>query len=774
MALLDDLNDEQREAAETIEGPVLIFAGAGSGKTRALTYRIAHMIQDRGIAPTRILAVTFTNKAADEMKERIDNLVGEHAQGMWAGTFHSICARMLRIDGDKIGIPSEYSIFDEADQQSVIKDILARLAPVGEEDEKSGDWTQRDVLDEISSAKNELMGPDKYRRTKKGRFEKFVAKVYYQYRDRLERNQALDFDDLLMKAVELLETQEEVREKYQGRFQYVLVDEYQDINFAQFRFVQLLAERHGNLCVVGDDDQSIYGWRGANVRIILDFQQHFPDAKVVKLERNYRSTGKIIECAAEVIKHNENRADKRLWTSNPPGDNVVVYEAINEEEEAEWVAQTVADQVKRKLARHGDYAVLYRVNAMSRNFEQELARLGIAYEIIGGVRFYERAEIKDAIAYLRSIFNPADDLSLRRIINTPRRGIGNSTQQELTVIAQRDDVSLFRACRIFIADEDRRPRARTAVADFYDRMVALRARAEHASLPDLVRAVVEESGLIAALRESGKAEDAGRVENLQEFVTVAASFERRRAGATLADFLEHVALVSDIDEAKELDGAVSLMTLHSAKGLEFPIVFLVGMEEGVFPHERSMGDEFEIEEERRLCYVGMTRAQKMLYLSHAMNRTIFGETRRQRASRFLSDLPAELLDRRQQFAQGTQPRMLETDEAVLEQPTGGKRIDVTKILSRAKQRAAGDAPAKTPRKSKKPKKRVGAKVAKKGADSGWEPTFKAGEKIVHPTFGRGMVISTEGEGETEKVTVAFRDGGGIKKLSVPNAKLEKV
>ncbi len=733
MALLDDLNDEQREAAETIEGPVLIFAGAGSGKTRALTYRIAHMIQDRGIAPTRILAVTFTNKAADEMKERIDNLVGEHAQGMWAGTFHSICARMLRIDGDKIGIPSEYSIFDEADQQSVIKDILARLAPVGEEDEKSGD-------------------------------EKFVAKVYYQYRDRLERNQALDFDDLLMKAVELLETQEEVREKYQGRFQYVLVDEYQDINFAQFRFVQLLA----------DDDQSIYGWRGANVRIILDFQQHFPDAKVVKLERNYRSTGKIIECAAEVIKHNENRADKRLWTSNPPGDNVVVYEAINEEEEAEWVAQTVADQVKRKLARHGDYAVLYRVNAMSRNFEQELARLGIAYEIIGGVRFYERAEIKDAIAYLRSIFNPADDLSLRRIINTPRRGIGNSTQQELTVIAQRDDVSLFRACRIFIADEDRRPRARTAVADFYDRMVALRARAEHASLPDLVRAVVEESGLIAALRESGKAEDAGRVENLQEFVTVAASFERRRAGATLADFLEHVALVSDIDEAKELDGAVSLMTLHSAKGLEFPIVFLVGMEEGVFPHERSMGDEFEIEEERRLCYVGMTRAQKMLYLSHAMNRTIFGETRRQRASRFLSDLPAELLDRRQQFAQGTQPRMLETDEAVLEQPTGGKRIDVTKILSRAKQRAAGDAPAKTPRKPKKPKKRVGAKAAKKGADSGWEPTFKAGEKIVHPTFGRGMVISTEGEGETEKVTVAFRDGGGIKKLSVPNAKLEKV
>ncbi len=781
MSLLDELNEEQREAAETIEGPVLIFAGAGSGKTRALTYRIAHMIKGRNIPPERILAVTFTNKAADAMKERIDRLIGKQAKGVWAGTFHSMCARILRIDGAKIGIPAEYSIFDEADQLAVVKDVLARseravedavrtarAKDAEEQDEDQREWTARDVLDEISSAKNELMGPDEYRRTRKGRFEQKVAIVYRQYQDRLERNKALDFDDLLMKTVELLDKEEGVREKYQRRFRYVLVDEYQDINHAQFRFVQLLAEKHGNLCVVGDDDQSIYGWRGANVRIILDFQEHFPDAKVIKLERNYRSTGKIIECAWEVIRQNENRADKRLWTHNPPGDNLVLYEAINEEEEAEWVAQTIADQVKRKLARYGDYAVLYRVNAMSRNFEQELARLGMPYEIIGGVRFYERAEIKDAIAYLRAIFNPADDLSLRRIINRPRRGIGDTTVGELTSIAMRDQVPLLDACRIFAADEDRRPRARHAVRDFYDMMARLRARAEHASLRDLVRAVVEDTDMIGALKASGNAEDAGRVENLQEFVTVAASFERRNPEAGLAEFLEHIALISDIDQAEELDGAVSLMTLHSAKGLEFPVVFIVGMEQGMFPHERSMGDEFEMEEERRLCYVGMTRAEKMLYLSHAFHRTVFGETRRQIASRFLSDLPEELVDRRQQLSEASQPRMLVSEEKVLEEPTGGRRLDVTEILARAKRRATAAA-------AEEDQGEETAAVAEtEQSESDQVPVFATGDNVKHPKFGRGTVVTTKGEGTKAIVTVAFRDGGGVKKLVAAQAKLTKV
>ncbi|MCD6359246.1 MAG: UvrD-helicase domain-containing protein, partial [Armatimonadetes bacterium] len=418
MSLLEQLNEQQRQAAECIDGPVLIFAGAGSGKTRALTYRIAHMIRNCGVKPHQILAVTFTNKAAGEMKERIEALVGEAARDVWAGTFHSMCARMLRVDGAAMGIPPEYSIYDEADQQSLMKEILARLEPVADEAQKAADWTTREVLDAISQAKNELMDPDRYRRTRRGDFEKLVAQAYARYQRALERNQALDFDDLIMKAVELLETQPQVREKYQRRFRYILVDEYQDINHAQFRFVQLLAEAHGNLCVVGDDDQSIYGWRGANVGIILDFQEHFPDATVIKLEQNYRSTGKIIECAFELIRRNEGRADKRLWTANPPGDNLVVYQALNGEEEAEWVAETISTQVRAKLAQPGDYAVLYRTNAMSRAFEQALATLQIPYEIVGGLSFFERAEIKDAIAYLRALFNPADDLSVRRIINT--------------------------------------------------------------------------------------------------------------------------------------------------------------------------------------------------------------------------------------------------------------------------------------------------------------------------------------------------------------------
>ena len=764
MSLLEGLNSEQRSAAECIDGPVLIFAGAGSGKTRALTYRIAHMIENCEVDPQAILAVTFTNKAANEMRERIHDLVGKkRAKGMWAGTFHSICARILRVDGQHVGVVPEYTIFGESDQTAIVKDVRARLDVRLADSDRCTDRTNNDILWAISDAKNQLMTVDDYRRTAKGEWERLVALVYSGYQMELQRNNALDFDDLIMKAVSLLEEHEEVRRKYQERFRYVLVDEYQDINHAQFKLVELIARKHQNLCVVGDDDQSIYGWRGADVGIILDFQGHFPKAEVVKLEQNYRSTAKIIEAANAIIQKNENRAEKALWTANPPGDNIVVYEAINEEEEAEWVAETIGVQVRAKLAEYGDYAILYRVNAASRNFEQALAARGIPYTIVGGLRFFERAEIKDALAYLRSIFNPADDLSLRRIINTPPRGIGNTTVEGITLVAERNNCSLMDAARYFAADEDQSARARTAVGNFYDAMMLLRQRVEHASLPDLVRAVVENSGMIEKLKESGKAEDAMRVENLQEFVTVAASFERRRPDAGLVDFLEHIALISDIDQADDLSGSVSLMTLHSAKGLEFPVVFLASMEEGIFPHQRSIssGDEREIEEERRLAYVGLTRAEKLLYISHAFHRTIYGETRRQAPSRFLRDLPEELLDRQQRYTDSAQPRMLDDGDQVLEKPSGGKSIDVASVLQRAKERKTGGS---------KPKSRAKPKATKQAPPGEW----KSGQKVRHSKFGDGMVVSAEPSDEDWKVTVAFRDGGGVKKLLAGIAGLQKI
>ncbi len=771
MSLLEQLNEQQRQAAECVDGPVLIFAGAGSGKTRALTYRIAHMIDDCGIDPRRILAVTFTNKAANEMKERIEQLVGERARHIWAGTFHSICARILRADGHHIGVSPDYTIFDEGDQAAIVKEVRARVEVSLPEGERCPERTNQEILWAISGAKNELMDVDRYRRTARDAFEKLVTRVYSGYQRELERNNAVDFDDLIMKTVRLFEEHDEVLRKYQDRFSYVLVDEYQDINHAQFRFVELLAQRHRNLCVVGDDDQSIYGWRGANVGIILDFQKHFPDATVIKLERNYRSTGKIIECAFEVIRRNENRADKRLWTANPPGDNIVVYEAINEEEEADWVAETIQMQVKAGYARYGDYAILYRVNAASRNFEQALAQRQIPYQIVGGLRFFERSEIKDAIAYLRALFNPADNLSLRRIINTPTRGIGDTTLEELTRISERNGVSLYDACRIFAADEDRRPRARQAVEDFYFLMLQLRQRVETAPLPDLVRAVVENTGLIDRLKETGKAEDAMRVENLREFVTVAEAFRRNNPEAGLQEFLEHIALISDIDEVDELSGAVSLLTLHAAKGLEFPIVFMVSMEEGIFPHERSMGDKHEIEEERRLAYVGMTRAQKMLYLSHAFHRTVYGETRRQRPSRFLQDLPEELVDRRQRFDTVTQPRMLDTGEQVLEDPVGGRKIDVAAILARAR---ANEVKAQQGKGTEDVEKARATRKARRRTAGAADPAFATGDRVSHPKFGQGVVVAAEADGDDWKVTVAFKGGGGVKKLLASVAKLQKL
>lgn len=771
LSLLDKLNPEQRKAAETIEGAVLIFAGAGSGKTRTLTYRIAHMVEECGIDPYNILAVTFTNKAAGELKERIQKLIGAKAKGLWAGTFHSICARILRQEGEAIGIAHNFSIYDDSDQIAIVKEALSLLDGDSDGDEK---YSPSEILNRISNAKNELLGVQEYRRAKKGSIDEMAQRVYAHYQRRLTANQALDFDDLLMKAVELLDTQRAVREKMQERFHYVLVDEYQDINHAQYRLVQLLGGGRNNICVVGDDDQSIYGWRGANVGIILAFEKDYPKAKVIKLEQNYRSTQKILECAYEVIKQNEARADKRLWTENLPGDDIVIYRAINEEEEADWVVNMISAQTRCGNAKPGDYAILYRTNAMSRIFEQYLLEAGVPYEIVGGLRFYDRAVIKDALAYLRMLNNPADGISLRRIINTPTRGIGDKTIAALDRLAHRLDVSLEDAARRVHEIEDLSARAVGAVADFVALLDRLRALVEHLPLPELVRQTFELSGLLGHYEKSEKAEDKYKAENIMELVTVAARFAERREEPTLTSFLEHVALISDIDQAEKLDSQVSLLTLHSAKGLEFPIVFMVGMEEGVFPHERSMGDAFQIEEERRLCYVGVTRAQRMLYISHARSRMIFGSRRPQRPSRFLADMPEHLIERRGDLDTVLQPRPPASEDDATGRRPGQQKIDIVALINKAKQngRILAEQEAAEQPEPKRPGRRPGreaapAKPAAKPAAKSPVPAvgtcpFKAGSRVLHKKFGEGMVVSV-GEGDDPQLVIAFPKQG-VKKI----------
>ncbi|MFQ5808857.1 MAG: ATP-dependent helicase [Armatimonadota bacterium] len=751
MSILDDLNPEQQEAVLHEEGPLLIFAGAGSGKTRALTYRLAYLVRERGVRPERILAVTFTNKAANEMKERIEALVGDAARRVWAGTFHAMAARMLRQFGRHIDIQPNFTIFDTTDQRTLIKECLSVL-DVGDS------YPLVAVHDTISNAKNELITQQAFRRHAKSSYDRVVGRAYALYQERLAANNALDFDDLIMRAVELLETVDEAREHYQQRFQYVLVDEYQDINHAQYRLVGVIAAEHGNICVVGDDDQSIYGWRGANVQIILDFEDDHPDAAVVKLEQNYRSTQKILDCAWTVVKNNPGRAEKRLWTDNPPGDNVIFYQAVDEQEEATFVANTIRQLAGERRPRWSDFAVLYRTNAQSRVLEEACLTLGIPYRVVGGVRFYDRRELKDAIAYLRVIHNPNDGLSLRRIINTPTRGIGAKTISLLDQFAAEHNISLFEAvCRATEIEALPRPER---VVTFASSMQSLRDRAERLDITQLTKAMLDESGYLLALQAEGTAEAATRRENLQELITVTQGFQKQRESADLASFLEHVALLSDIDALEDEGNSVALMTLHAAKGLEFPTVFMAGMEERLFPHERSLNDG-GLEEERRLCYVGMTRAQQRLLLTYAFRRTIFGQTQNTTASRFLNELPSEFVDHR---AEITELKMTAPPpDEVAEGAFGGPKLDLVKILNRQRDRTSVDA---TPRRA-----RSGAVAASVAAVLPDPPKYKAGTKVRHAEFGDGIVITEQGSGDEAIVTVAFKKGG-IKKLSLQYAHLE--
>ncbi len=639
MDLFTGLNKEQKQAVSHCDGPLLVLAGAGSGKTRVLTHRIANLIDTHKVYPSNILAITFTNKAAREMRERIDSLIGALSNDMWVGTFHSICIRILRRDIEKLGYDRSFVIYDTADQTTVIKECLRELNI----NEKN--FPPKSVLETIGKQKDELIDAVRFESLYASDFRMGkIAKIYSLYQKKLKRNNALDFDDIIMNTIRLFKENQEVLDYYQRRFRYILVDEYQDTNTAQYTLVRLLSEAHGNLCVVGDDDQSIYGWRGANIRNILDFEKDFNDCTVIKLEQNYRSTQTILDAANEVIANNSGRKRKKLWTDNKGGSKIVLIENDNEHEEAMNTAREIRRLIDEESRSYKDFAVLYRINAQSRVLEEMFMREGIPYKIIGGQKFYDRKEIKDIIAYLRLIQNPADNVSLKRVINVPKRGIGDTTVDNAESIASQMGMSLFGT----ISDAQEIPglaRAASKLTSFVTMIEKLRTMSKAVGIASLMDAVAQDTGILREYETENSVESLTRIENIKELKSVALEFEKISEDKSLEEFLAHISLVSDIDNLEGEQDYVVLMTMHSAKGLEFPVVFIPGMEEGVFPGYRAMTEgPDQLEEERRLCYVGITRAREKLYMSNAKFRTLFGNSSYNRPSRFIAEIPEELVD----------------------------------------------------------------------------------------------------------------------------------
>lgn len=734
--LVKGLNPEQKKAVQTTNGPLLIMAGAGSGKTRVLTHRIAYLMVEKDVAPWNILAITFTNKAAREMKERIGRLLGPDAENIWISTFHSMCVRILRRDIDRIGYSRTFSILDSGDQQSVIKQILKDLNI----DSKKYDY--RALLGAISSAKNELINSEEYEKTAAGYYEKVVSDVYKEYEKRLRKNQALDFDDLIMKTILLFERVPEVLSYYQRKFQYIHVDEYQDTNRAQYMLVKMLAERFKNLCVVGDSDQSIYRWRGADIANILSFEKDYPNASVIFLEQNYRSTKRILQAANEVIANNSNRKPKNLWTENLEGNKIQYYNADNEQAEAAFVVSKIIELTKGDRSLQ-DVAILYRTNAQSRVMEEFLLKSNLPYAIVGGVKFYDRKEIKDILAYLRLISNPHDDISLRRVINVPKRGVGATSLDKIADFALMQDTSMFDALKN-IDLIGLSPKITKACVEFRDLIQNYTNMQEYLSVTELVEEVLDKTGYRDMLKAEKTIESQSRLENIDEFLSVTTNFENNNEDKSLVAFLTDLALVADIDQLDDEDvpqSSVTLMTLHSAKGLEFPVVFLLGLEEGVFPHSRSLMEEEEMEEERRLAYVGITRAEEELYLTNASMRTLFGRTSYNKVSRFIEEIPSELLiniraEERQKLAPSQSAR-------------GGFSA----------RRAAVSAPQPV----KKPVETGGNKF-----------DWKVGDKVQHKKWGVGTVVSVKGQDDNKELDIAFPSPTGIKRLLAAFAPIEKV
>ncbi|MDR4888176.1 DNA helicase PcrA [Fredinandcohnia sp. QZ13] len=733
--LLAGLNEQQQEAVKATDGPLLIMAGAGSGKTRVLTHRIAYLMVEKQVAPWNILAITFTNKAAREMKERVQGILGGAAEDIWISTFHSMCVRILRRDIDRLGFNRNFSILDTTDQLSVIKNILK---------EKNIDpkkFDPRSILGTISSAKNELQTPEDYEKTAGGMYEQIVSDVYKLYQKRLRKNQALDFDDLIMTTIQLFKRVPEVLEFYQRKFQYIHVDEYQDTNRAQYILVKLLASRFKNLCVVGDSDQSIYRWRGADIANILSFEKDYKNAKVILLEQNYRSTQRILKAANKVIQNNMNRKAKNLWTENDEGNKIFYYRADSESGEAQFVAGKIRELVDGGKRSYKDIAILYRTNAQSRVMEEVLLKSNINYQIVGGIKFYDRKEIKDILAYLRVIANPDDDISLTRIINVPKRGIGATSIDKIANYAIAQDLSIFQALQE-VEQIGLSAKITNSLREFRDLINNWDQMQDYLSVTELVESVLEKTGYLEALKTEKTLESQSRIENIEEFLSVTQNFEKANDDKSLVAFLTDLALVADIDKLEEdendKNNAVVLMTLHSAKGLEFPVVFLMGMEEGVFPHSRSLMEEAEMEEERRLAYVGITRAEEELYISNAQMRTLYGRTSMNPVSRFIAEIPEDLLEdlgaqRKQQM-----------------------RTPFSSSSSPARQ----------------PERRVFSKpIAQStgGDEIGW----KVGDKAEHKKWGIGTVVSVKGEGESKELDIAFPSPTGIKRLLAKFAPITK-
>ncbi|MDQ0416123.1 DNA helicase-2/ATP-dependent DNA helicase PcrA [Croceifilum oryzae] len=720
--LLNGLNPTQKQAVETTEGPVQLIAGAGSGKTRVLTHRVAYLLAEKSIHPWNILAITFTNKAAREMKERIGKLVGSAAEDIWVSTFHSMCVRILRRDIDRIGYSRNFTILDTSDQLTVIKQVLK------EENLDPKKFEPRTILNKISSAKNALRTPAQMQLHASTFLDEVAGQIYEKYQHKLKTNESLDFDDLLMKAVELLSTVPEVKEFYQRKFQYIHVDEYQDTNHVQYTLVKLLAEHHQNVCVVGDSDQSIYRFRGADITNILNFERDYPQATMIKLEQNYRSTQKILEAANVLIANNTERKPKSLWTDNDAGKPIMVMESGNEHEEAYYVAEQIL-QGHREGVPYRDFAILYRTNAQSRVLEEVMLKANIPYQVVGGIKFYERKEIKDLLAYLRLIVNPDDDLSLTRVINVPKRGIGAATLEKIAQYATAQGLSLFRS--ILEAEQiGLTKRVMTTLYEFTSLIQQMHAMIEYLSAVELTEEILQRSGYREELKREKTIEAASRLENIDEFVSVAQEFEKRSEDKTLITFLSDLALVSDVDQLDEngmVDESnkgdqVGMMTLHSAKGLEFPHVFLVGMEEGIFPHSRSLDDESEMQEERRLAYVGITRAEKELHLTYARARSIYGRTSMNLPSRFLKELPTEIVER-----------------------IGNQRTSTTTTVQR---------------------RPMSTKAQPVGS-------WVVGDKAEHSKWGTGTVVQVSGEGENTELNIAFPTPVGVKKLLAKFAPITK-
>lgn len=755
--LIEGLNDKQKEAVLATEGPCLVIAGAGSGKTKVLTHKIAYLISEKNVKPYNILAITFTNKAASEMKQRVEKIVGDVAQEMWMGTFHSICVRILRRFIDRIGFDTSFLIFDTSDQKTVVKECLKALNI----DDKT--FSDRSVLSEISNAKNEMLTPKAYQAKYSGEFRKEkIGQVYELYQKRLRENNAIDFDDIINYTIDILSENPDVLQYYTEKFKYVLVDEYQDTNKAQFTLVTILASRYGNITVVGDNDQGIYSFRGADISNILNFEKDFPGTKIIKLEQNYRCTGNILKAANAVIKHNENKYEKKLWTENEEGSLPCLYQAEDEYDEANYVVKQIEHLKREEYLKPKDFVILYRMNAQSRAIEDILRRENIPYKIVGGLKFYERKEIKDTIAYLRLIHNTSDNLSLKRIINEPKRGIGKTSLDKIQEISDKTGTSMYEIIKH--AEEYDLNRVKANAEEFINLIEELRLKKQELSISELLKEVLNKSGYTRALELENTVEAETRMQNLEEFLTVAIEFEEESADNTLPEFLESITLSSDVDEMQDEDNTVTLMTLHSAKGLEFPVVFLVGMEEGIFPGYKSIGEPKELEEERRLFYVGITRAKQFLHLTCAKHRTIFGSTSYNAVSRFIKEIPDNLLD-------GVVNNDQEEKFNDMSYNWEYGKTSAGKVTTYKFDEAKNEIKQKSTYQFRTAESFLSS-LSQKQANSGVDITkYKEGMRIYHKKFGEGIIQKIEAEGDDYKLDIQF-DKSGHKRLMAKFANLE--